>query len=266
MITIRNYVRPQSLDEAYQLNQNKQNKIIGGMLWLKMENIAVGNAIDLCDLGLNTIDEDEDAFSIGASVTLRQLETHETLNAFCNNAVEKAVRDIVGVQFRNLATVGGSIWGRFGFSDVLTVFLAFESYVELYNAGIIPLWEFAQMKYDRDILIRLIVKKHHGNFPGNFSYLSMRNSRTDFPVIACALSETDGIYRTAIGARPGRAVLITDENNILSDGLNLDSITKFASYVAENVQTGSNMRGSAKFRTHLINVLVTRGLQEFGEL
>jgi CO/xanthine dehydrogenase FAD-binding subunit len=94
----------------------------------------------------------------------------------------------------------------------------------------------------------------------------MRNSRTDFPVIACALSETDGIYRTAIGARPGRAVLITDENNILSDGLNLDSITKFGSYVAENVQTGSNMRGSAKFRTHLINVLVTRGLQELGEL
>jgi CO/xanthine dehydrogenase FAD-binding subunit len=227
-----------------------------------MENIAVGNAIDLCDLGLNKIEEDEEEFSIGASVTLRQLEKHEALNAYCNNAVKKAVRDIVGVQFRNLATVGGSIWGRFGFSDVLTVFMAFDSYVELYNAGIIPLSEFAGMKYDRDILVRLIVKKH----PAKFSYLSMRNSRTDFPVIACALSEAGGSYRVAIGARPGRAVLITDEDNILSGGINPDSITKFASYAAENVKTGSNMRGSAEFRTHLINVLVTRGLQELEEL
>jgi CO/xanthine dehydrogenase FAD-binding subunit len=94
----------------------------------------------------------------------------------------------------------------------------------------------------------------------------MRNSRTDFPVIACALSEAGGSYRVAIGARPGRAVLITDEDNILSGGINPDSITKFASHVASNVRTGSNMRGSAEFRTHLINVLVTRGLQELEEL
>jgi CO/xanthine dehydrogenase FAD-binding subunit len=254
MITIRNYIRPQSLDEAYQLNQNKQNKIIGGMLWLKMENIAVNNAIDLCDLGLNTIDEDEEQFTIGASVTLRELENNEAINAFGNNAFKKAVQDIVGVQFRNLATVGGSIWGRFGFSDVLTVFLAFDSYVELYNAGIVPMWEFAQMKYDRDLLVRIIVKKHSGKF----SYLSMRNSRTDFPVIACALSEINGEYKASIGARPGRAVLVQKPDSV--------SIADFASYVADNVQTGSNMRGSAKYRTHLINVLVTRGLQELGEI
>ena len=36
-----------------------------------------------------------------------------------------------------MATVGGSIWGRFGFSDVLTVFLAMDSYVELYKGGIV---------------------------------------------------------------------------------------------------------------------------------
>ncbi|MFR6443921.1 MAG: hypothetical protein ACLUPB_15335 [Agathobacter rectalis] len=28
------------------------------------------------------------------------------------------------MQFRNVATVGGSIWGRFGFSDVMTIFRA----------------------------------------------------------------------------------------------------------------------------------------------
>ena len=60
--------------------------------------------------------------SIGARVTLRELEQHVGLNTYTHDAVKNAVKDIVGVQFRNMATIGGSIWGRFGFSDVLTVF------------------------------------------------------------------------------------------------------------------------------------------------
>ena len=56
------------------------------------------------------------------------------MNTYTHDAVKNAVKDIVGVQFRNMATIGGSIWGRFGFSDVLTVFLAMDSYVELYKA------------------------------------------------------------------------------------------------------------------------------------
>ena len=47
MIRIQNYVMAESLEEAYQLNQNKRSRIIGGMLWLKMSNIAVHTAIDL---------------------------------------------------------------------------------------------------------------------------------------------------------------------------------------------------------------------------
>ena len=70
-------------------------------------------AIDLCDLGLDKIDEDENEFRIGAYATLRQIETHEALNAYTHGAIAESVRHIVGVQFRNVATVGGSIWGTF---------------------------------------------------------------------------------------------------------------------------------------------------------
>ncbi|MGN1121610.1 MAG: FAD binding domain-containing protein, partial [Eubacteriales bacterium] len=126
MITVQNYIRAQSLEEAWQLNQSKRNRILGGMLWLRLGQRSINTAIDLCDLGLNTIEESEEAFSIGAMTTLRDLEMHEGLNAYSGNAVAHALKDIVGVQFRNMATVGGSIWGRFGFSDVLTVFLAMD--------------------------------------------------------------------------------------------------------------------------------------------
>ena len=123
MMTIREYKRAESLEEAWQLNQKKPNRILGGMIWLKMETINVGTAIDLSGLGLDTIEETEDSFSIGAMVTLRQLEQHPGLAAYTHGAMREAVRHIVGVQLRNLATVGGSIYSRFGFSDVLTMFL-----------------------------------------------------------------------------------------------------------------------------------------------
>ena len=260
MVTIQKYVRPQSLEEAYTLNQGKNNRIIGGMLWLKMGKGNISTAIDLCELGLDTIEETEEQFSIGAMVTLRQLELHEGLNTYTHGAAAAAVKDIVGVQFRNLATVGGSIWGRFGFSDVLTVFLAMDTYVELYKGGLIPLEEFAAMKYNNDILVRIIVKKR----PGTFVYQTMRNQRTDFPVIACAVSRLDGEYRAVIGARPARAMVIRDENALLKDGITEESAKAFAAFVAEQTSTASNVRGSAQYRTHLIRVLTHRALLELG--
>lgn len=260
MMTIQKYVRAQSLEEAYQLNQQRQNRIVGGMLWMKMGRGSINTAIDLCDLGLDAIEETEDAFFIGAMATLRDLEMHPSLNAYCSHALRNAVKDIVGVQLRNMATVGGSIWGRFGFSDVLTAFMAMDTSVELYKGGVIPLEQFARMKYDRDILVRLIVKKT----PGQFVYTAIRNQRTDFPVIACAVSRVGGEYRASIGARPARAMIVRDEQGLLNGGVNANSAAAFAGYVAEHAPAGTNVRAGAAYRKHLIKVLVSRSITELG--
>ena len=92
MFYYNQYVRAQSLDEAYELYQKKPNFVLGGMLWLKMKNKTLGTAIDLCDLGLDRIDEDENEFRIGAYATLRQIETHEALNARAVCAAARARR------------------------------------------------------------------------------------------------------------------------------------------------------------------------------
>ena len=254
MITIQKYVRAESLEQAYQLNQAKRNRIVGGMLWLRLGRGGVGTAIDLSGLGLDKIEETDTEFSIGAMATLRQLEQHEGLNAYTDGAVRNAVKDIVGVQFRNMATIGGSIWGRFGFSDVLTVFLAMDCYVELYKGGMVALEDFNRMKKDNDILVRLIVKKA----PGKVVYTAMRNQRTDFPVLTCALSNIGGDCRAVIGARPAKAMVIRDEAGLMPDG------KAFADYVAEKAPTNSNIRSSAAYRTHLIRVLVERAARELG--
>lgn len=208
------------------------------MIWLKMETINVGTVIDLSGLGLDTIEETADNFSIGAMVTLRQLEQHSGLNAYTDGAVRESVCHIVGVQLRNLATVGGSIYSRFGFSDVLTMFLALDASVELYKGGIVSLAEYAYKPYDRDILVRVIVPK----MQAKFCYQSVRNSQTDFPVLTCAAVKTaEGGYRFAIGARPGKAVLYNFQPE---EGENTEQkAAHFSAEVRADIKTESNMRG-----------------------
>ena len=198
MLKIKEYARAESLEQAYEWNQKKSSCVIGGMLWLKMSSRNVGMAIDLSGLHLDQIREDEECFRVGAMVTLRELELHEGLNRYTQGAVKAALRDIVGVQFRNLATAGGSVFGRFGFSDVLTVLLAMDTSVKLYRGGELSLEEFLGRKRDRDILEEIRIRKQPGF---HMVYKAHRNSRTDFPVLnaAVSLEETGG--KLVFGAR-----------------------------------------------------------------
>lgn len=244
------------------------------MLWLKMKNKTLGTAIDLCDLGLDRIDQDENEFRIGAYATLRQIETHEALNAYTHGAIAESVRHIVGVQFRNVATVGGSIWGRFGFSDVMTIFRALGAKVQLHKAGIMDLDEFAALpRTTRDVLVSVIVPK---NAKG-VVYLSQRNQSTDFPVLTCAVANRSGRYVAVIGASPYMAEPVWDEDGILygiadakTDGNaaltdnseNNAKIDKFAEYVAEHIRFGSNIRAGAEYREIICRVLTRRAVTQ----
>ena len=239
MLTIQNYKKVESLEEAYELNQKKANRIVGGMMWMRMGDNRMNTAIDMSGLGLDKIEESDEEFKIGCMTTLRQLEVHESFNEYTDGCAKEALRHIVGVQFRNLATVGGSIYGRYGFSDVLTLLIGLDSYVELYKGGIVPLTEYADRDYDRDIVVNIIVKKR----PVNMFYEAVRITETDLPVLTCA------------------GVKFKDTGGILAGGINEKSVEEFSTFVKKNVPTAGNMRGSAEYRSHLSGVLAGRALQ-----
>lgn len=258
MLTFKQYVRAQSLDEAYALCQKRSNLVLGGMLWLKMQDRTVNTVIDLSGLGLDQIEQTPEGWRIGAMVPLRALEKHPGLAALTNGAMAESVRHIVGVQFRNLATVGGSLYGQFGFSDVLTLFLALGAVVHLHHGGDIPLAEYVNQPYERDILTHVFVP----NQIGRVTYIAQRNQSTDFPVLTCAVAvgPEPGQIRCAIGARPMKAALLTDEAGILTGGITPESAAAYGEYAAERTAFGSNLRGSADYRRALCKVLVRRAL------
>ena len=60
MIRASEYVKPSTLEEAYQLCQKRSSVAAGGMMWLKMENINKQRIVDLSGLGLEGIQENEE--------------------------------------------------------------------------------------------------------------------------------------------------------------------------------------------------------------
>lgn len=257
MVSTSNYVKAKTLEEAYELNQARSSRVIGGMMWMRLGNAKVKTLIDLSDLGLDQIEESDNVFKIGAMCTLRQIEQCERLKEVFGDGLAESVRHIVGVQFRNQATVGGSVYGRFGFSDVLTALLALDTFVELYDGGIIRLSEFVNRKPDKDILLSVIIRKGERKF----RYDSVRRTKTDFPVIACAV--VTGIvhgkesWYFSVGARPMKAALVERQWEIPKD-TSEEQIAAYAKEIAAEFDYGTNMRGSAEYRKHLAEVLIRR--------
>ena len=216
---------------------------MGGNCWLRMgKNNNINTIISLSKLGLDKIEENDSEFKIGAMVTLRQIETNESLNNFFDNTIKEAVESIVGVQFRNMATVGGSIWGRFGFSDVLTIMLALGAKVELHKTGIVPIEEFIDMEHNNDILVAVIVPKNNLKV----AYDTVRLSKTDFPLLTCAVSVIEDKMRVVIGARPTKARFFDCNINTETDE------------VCSKFNFGTNMRATAEYREQVAKVLVNR--------
>jgi putative selenate reductase FAD-binding subunit len=128
-LNVLDYVTPVSIKEAYELLvSNSNNQIIGGGAWIKMtSNKEINTLIDLSDLNLNNITSDKKEFRIGAYATLHEIELFEEFNQYYDGILISAIKEIMGMGIRDLATIGGSIMGKFSFSDLYGVLIALDA-------------------------------------------------------------------------------------------------------------------------------------------
>lgn len=259
MLSIQKYHFAASLEEAYAvLQENRSNTILGGCTFLRLGSKKINTAVDISRLGLDTAAETEDSLEIGAMYSLRQLETNPVI---CGSfsAIKKALESIVGIQFRNLATVGATVYSKYGFSDLNTVLLAYETEVLLYKNGRMTLKDYINKKPLRDILYKIILPKK-GIIA---AYKDMRNSTGDYPVLNTAVSKDCQRFIIVSGARPGGACIAQKASRYLSEsGLAKEEIATAAEMAADELNFGTNMRGSAEYRKKLCAVLVKRCIEE----
>ena len=248
----KNYYRPKTLEEAYSLAQNRNTVILGGNFWLHQQSRSCSSVIDLSDLGLDGIAETENGICIGAYTSLRKTETEPLLCTYAGDAFHDALSPIVGVQFRNTATIGGSVCGRFGFSDVLTLLSALDASVVFFHAGMIPVSTYAKEGKKNDILTNIFLPKEK---PDSLRYIAQRNQSADFPVLTAAVCRRGDKLTVSVGARPLRAETLvfplTEEKC---------SAEEIAEKTAGALLFGSNRMASAEYRRHLCRVLVSRAI------
>ncbi|OGO79408.1 MAG: FAD-binding protein [Clostridiales bacterium GWB2_37_7] len=259
MFTIKEFAQPKTIEEAYNtLVSKRNNAVIGGSAFLRMGSKKIATAVDLSKLGLNYIKDRAEHIEIGASTTFREIETSPLLINHFNGVVSNSVKHIIGIQFRNIVTIGASVFSKYGFSDLITALLALDAEVVLYQAGRMSLNDFLERPYGRDILISVLIKKNQRQA----SYQHLRNSISDYPIINVAVSRLDNQWNIAVGARPQKAAIAKKASEVLSNSFSLEHLEHYADIAAEELTFGSNERGTAKYRQAMCKVLVKRAIME----
>jgi len=260
VLTIQDYLLPETLEEAYEaLIEKRNNKIIGGCGFLRMGSQKIGTAIDLSNLDLNFIWEGEDTVEIGAMATFRQVETSSVLKKYFDGILPKSIENIVGVQLRNIVTVGATVYSRYGFSDFLTALLSLEAEVVLYNGGQVSLEEFLRNGSVNDILIKIIIRKTNRKA----AFQMIRNSKSDYAILNVAVSKLNKDWKIVVGSRPQRAEIAKDASHYLAESNEtIEDIEHTAMLAVNELTFGSNMRGSEEYRRSICKVLVKRAIME----
>lgn len=254
------YQVPANIQEALELLRNSRRAVVlGGNTWLRLGNRRGLTLVELSRLGLDRVEEQGDWLCLGAMVPMRELETHPLLRGAFGGVLGQSVRQIVGVQFRNQATLGPSVYHKYGFSDLLTALSVLDCEVELAGAGRMPLEQWlAAPRGERDILVALYLRRDGRRA----AFESLRNAETDFAVLHAAASQTPaGHWAIAVGARPGRARRCPRAEEVMAR----EGAAAAGRMAAEELEFGNTLRGSGTYRRALAEILVRRALEALEE-
>jgi len=258
MMNIEEYVRVSSPDQALEILQNeKGSAVLGGCGYLRMGKRHITKAIDLNGLGLSYIKEKNGEIEIGAMTSLRDIESSEITQRHFNGALSECMRNIVGVQLRNSLTIGGTVAGRYPFSDILPVLIALGAYAVFTGAGRILIEDYMNGKHLNDVLEKIIIP----NTNQRAAFKSVRNSMVDYAMLNCAVSLDNGEYRVVVGARPQKAVRAVECEAFLNGSeLTEETAEKAGRIAADELSFGDNVRASAVYRKAVCVTLVKRAL------
>ncbi|WBW95087.1 FAD binding domain-containing protein [Oceanirhabdus sp. W0125-5] len=251
------YIKPLNSAEAMALNKIENSLIIGGGTFIKLSKKEYSVIIDCEKLNLSYIKEDEKNLFIGAYTTLRKLETNKLIKDMFGGILNKSCSKICGIQIRNMATVGGTIGGRYGFSDLIPALMLLNTTVKFLNDESISLEEYLKNKKDDRIIKELVILKENGS--GIFKCI--KRTALDFSIINMGLLKVAGKLRVSFGARPGIALRCPTVEEYLNKQTLID-FEKVKEYLQKDISFGSDLKASKEYREEVSIALLKESLEE----
>lgn len=258
---VKNYYYASSLEDAFsRLHESNKNAIIAGGLWMKKTAQEYDTLIDLSKLGLDKIEDKKDEVVVGAMVTLREFEHSPVIQSLNSGMTAFAVREVMGLQFRNMATIGGSIFGRYPFSDVIAGLIVLDVALHFYPEAKMSLVDYLSFKGKYDgILTHISIKKE--NAKGYFK--KVKATALDFPLLNISISKRNNKFYIALGSRPMTAALCLKAMDYLDKNpVNDEAINKASEIACEELMFSDSTNISKEYRIDLAKVYIRRGLKE----
>lgn len=280
LLNLREYHRPESIDEAVQLLRSGGPSTValaGGTVLAASGRRDVRAVVDLQKLPLAYVRVQEATLtcSIGATTRLQQLIDTADAQTFANGVLAETARAVAGRNLRNAATVGGLIASAGGENPLLTALLALDAQLTVYTpqSRQIPLAGFLAYRErllgDGALITQIGVPLLIG--PLGAAYVAVGRTPRDRPIV-CAVARMElaagitGNVRLALGgvaAVPVRAYKA--EQWLERKALSAEQVEAAATKAAAELNPPDDFRGSSEYRRAMVPVLARRALSQAWE-
>ncbi len=264
MLEVKEYLKPKTVEEAYELGILPNSLYVsGGLIAAQLKISHLERLIDLKSLKMDEIEEGE-FVKIGANTKLAAFMKNPTLSKLNNGFLEKSAREIGSTQIRNMATVGGSMAFKLGWSDVITIFMTMKSQIEFYDGGFqrVPLENYIKNGKRTQIVTAVYLPKST-HF---MAFEKFAKSTFDIATLnlGAAILLENGVVKDAtivVGSRPMISERIREVEEFLKGKELSNSIEEAAKLIEKVVKVGTDMRASAEYRKVLAGALLKKAMR-----
>jgi carbon-monoxide dehydrogenase medium subunit len=271
-------VEPGTLKEACALlSDNEEAKVIAGgtaLLTLIKHGIFVPKTlVNLKKIkGASDISYDaQTGLRVGALAAIYDIEASPLVRQHCPVLAE-ACHVVANIRIRNMATIGGNLAHGDYQSDPPTVLVALDAVVELLSrtgTRRMKLSDFLKGSYDtalepRELVSALIVPPA-GRLRGTYTKFTTGSSEerpcVGVAVLAAMEKGVCAELRLVVGAVSPKPVRLEEaESMARGKKLTPELIERIAADASSRVEPIDDLRGTADYKRHLVNVLVRRAL------
>jgi len=271
-------VEPGTLKEACALlSDNEEAKVIAGgtaLLTLIKHGIFVPKTlVNLKKIkGASDISYDaQTGLRVGALAAIYDIEASPLERQHCPVLAE-ACHVVANIRIRNMATIGGNLAHGEYQSDPPTVLVALDAVVELLSrAGTrrMKLSDFLKGSYDTALepgeLVSTVIVPPAGRLCGTYTKFTTGSSEerpcVGVAVLAAIEKGACAELRLVVGAVSPKPVRLEEaESMARGKKLTPELIERIAADASSRVEPIDDLRGTADYKRHLVNVLVRRAL------
>ena len=279
MFDIKNIYEPNNIEEALELLEIENSKIIAGgtdiLISLQHGKLSEVNLVSLRNIEeLRKIKVIENGdIEIGAMASFTDIFRNEYINEKISSLSEAAV-SMGGPQIRNMATIGGNVCNGAVSADSATTLFNLNSKLLIKSKDKERLIEIKDFYLgpgkvhisQNEILTKIIVKKDdYEEYYGNYIKFSNRKAMDIAMLGVSVLGKIkDNKFidlRIALGvAAPVPVRCVQSENYAKDLNITMENVEKISEMAVLDAKPRNSWRGSKDFRTHLIKELTKRGL------